>query len=141
MQQASTLASESELAGSAGMASSTVLVSTETTPIGTPPSLARPTTTVCAQGERISWNVFLSKNPLCHCFVSAMYKICWLGSEVCNITSRKNMSNYFTIIVIGKKDQEARKAFIYMIKIYIGTQISSIIISQYHYVQKVVNFV
>lgn len=51
------------------------------------------------------------------------------------------MSYYFTIIVIGKKDQEARKAFIYMIKIYIGTQISSIIISQYHFVQKVVNFV
>jgi hypothetical protein len=61
-----TLASESMLAGSAGMLSSTVLVSTAMTPTGMPPSLARPQTTVCAHGCRISWNESLSKKPLSH---------------------------------------------------------------------------
>ena len=39
MKSLHTLVSESKLAGSAGTVTSTVLVSTETTPKGTPPSL------------------------------------------------------------------------------------------------------
>lgn len=61
-----TLASESRLAGSAGNVTSTVRVSTAITPTGIPPSLARPVTTVCAQGFIISDQLPLSKNPLSH---------------------------------------------------------------------------
>ncbi|MPC07512.1 hypothetical protein E2C01_000074 [Portunus trituberculatus] len=51
-----TLASESRLAGSARRLNSTVRVSTQMTPTGMPPSLARPLTTVCAHGSMISCN-------------------------------------------------------------------------------------
>ena len=52
------------------MVSSTVLVSTHTTPTGMPPSRARPTTTVSAQGFRISSKEPVSKNPVWNCLVS-----------------------------------------------------------------------
>uniref|UniRef100_A0A8W7PP50 Uncharacterized protein n=1 Tax=Anopheles coluzzii TaxID=1518534 RepID=A0A8W7PP50_ANOCL len=57
-------ASESRLAGSAGMVTSTVRVSTAITPTGMPPSLARPVTTVWAHGSIISANVPRSKKPV-----------------------------------------------------------------------------
>lgn len=60
----------SKSAGSAGSSTSTVRVSTATTPTGTPPSRARPTTTVFAQPCNISSNESLSKKPLCHWSVS-----------------------------------------------------------------------
>ena len=52
------------------MVSSTVLVSTHTTPTGMPPSRARPTTTVSAQGFMISSKEPVSKNPVWNCLVS-----------------------------------------------------------------------
>ena len=52
------------------MVSSTVLVSTHTTPTGMPPSRARPTTTVSAQGFKISSKEPVSKNPVWNCLVS-----------------------------------------------------------------------
>lgn len=61
-----TFASESRLAGSAGRLSSTVRVSTAITPTGIPPKRARPHTTVCAHGNKISSHDPRSKNPLSH---------------------------------------------------------------------------
>mmetsp|Transcript_30746 Transcript_30746/g.52577 ORF Transcript_30746/g.52577 Transcript_30746/m.52577 type:complete len:234 (-) Transcript_30746:5345-6046(-) len=54
---------EAGLAGSAGMRCSTSLVSTAITPIGTPPSLARPTTTDLPQSPRYSVKLPVSKKP------------------------------------------------------------------------------
>src|SRR3569833_4667720 len=54
---------ESGLAGSAGVMFSTLRVSTAMTPMGMPPSRARPTTTVRAQPPRDSTKESLSKRP------------------------------------------------------------------------------
>jgi hypothetical protein len=54
---------ESGFAGSAGTTRSIVRVSTAMAPMGMPPRRARPTTTVWAQPERVSWNESLSKKP------------------------------------------------------------------------------
>mmetsp|Transcript_17862 Transcript_17862/g.41326 ORF Transcript_17862/g.41326 Transcript_17862/m.41326 type:complete len:231 (+) Transcript_17862:628-1320(+) len=53
-------------AGSAGLTASAVRFSVMTTPIGIPPSLARPTITVFAHPASASVKLPLSKNPLCH---------------------------------------------------------------------------
>mmetsp|Transcript_25305 Transcript_25305/g.75302 ORF Transcript_25305/g.75302 Transcript_25305/m.75302 type:complete len:212 (+) Transcript_25305:1295-1930(+) len=53
----------SGLAGSAGTRRSTLRVSTAMTPMGMPPSLARPVTTLRPQPSRHSWKVPSSKKP------------------------------------------------------------------------------
>ena len=55
---------ESGFAGSAGTTASTVLVSTEMTPKGMPPSLALPATTVLPQPASVSVNEPLSNKPV-----------------------------------------------------------------------------
>mmetsp|Transcript_91067 Transcript_91067/g.278769 ORF Transcript_91067/g.278769 Transcript_91067/m.278769 type:complete len:261 (+) Transcript_91067:860-1642(+) len=51
-------------AGSAGTRRSTFRVSTAMTPMGMPPSFARPTTTLLPQPSRYSWKLPSSKKPL-----------------------------------------------------------------------------
>mmetsp|Transcript_56351 Transcript_56351/g.154847 ORF Transcript_56351/g.154847 Transcript_56351/m.154847 type:complete len:256 (-) Transcript_56351:163-930(-) len=60
---ARTASRDAGLAGSAGMRCSTRRVSTAMTPIGMPPSLARPTTTDLPQSARYSVNEPWSKKP------------------------------------------------------------------------------
>eukprot|EP00160_Parvularia_atlantis_P017284 Unigene5881_Nuclearia_a/m.17975 Unigene5881_Nuclearia_a/g.17975 ORF Unigene5881_Nuclearia_a/g.17975 Unigene5881_Nuclearia_a/m.17975 type:complete len:301 (+) Unigene5881_Nuclearia_a:796-1698(+) len=62
----STCCCDSALAGSAGITASIVRVSTAITPIGTPPSRARPVTTVLAHPPSVSTNESRSNRPLTH---------------------------------------------------------------------------
>lgn len=57
---------DDESAGSAGVVASAVRVSVMMTPMGMPPSRARPTTTVLAHPARVSMKEPLSKNPEIH---------------------------------------------------------------------------
>mmetsp|Transcript_32431 Transcript_32431/g.68213 ORF Transcript_32431/g.68213 Transcript_32431/m.68213 type:complete len:237 (+) Transcript_32431:1672-2382(+) len=78
---ASTVSRELGLAGSAGMRCSTRRVSTAMTPMGTPPSLARPTTTDLPQSAKYSSKESSSKKPETHVpSAAAVPASMWRGS-------------------------------------------------------------
>ena len=79
-----------ESAGSAGMTCSMDLVVTAITPIGIPPSFARPVTTVFAHPPRVSIQESLSKNPEIHFPSTTCPAIMFLGSYCSSRTSLDN---------------------------------------------------